>query len=153
MCSATWGLCPAGRGGAQEYSGGPTGHHGELYGRVLTDEESAMVGVDRVNEAIRREYEHSRTTRLCPSGGQCISRWELRLLVGPLTEPRPCYPTNWPWPRFVEILRLWSLTMRFTRSGGTQTAGDAHSLPARSTIAPSAFVSPDSRVSRIPDEP
>jgi hypothetical protein len=79
----------------------------ELYGRELTDRELAMLGLDEVNEAIRREYE-------ALSYDEALAFWRAmhaqvlaqaaRLTDDQLAEPGPSYPPNWWRAHVVEVV-------------------------------------------------
>jgi hypothetical protein len=70
----------------------------ELYGRELSDQELAIVGLDEINEAVRREYEGL-------SYGQALAFWRTmheralaqvaRLTDEQLAAAGPSYPPNW----------------------------------------------------------
>lgn len=79
----------------------------ELYGRELTDEESAMVELDEVNEAIRREYEalsYDEALAFWRAMHQQVLAQAARLTDDQLAETGPSYPLNWQRPHLVEVI-------------------------------------------------
>ncbi len=79
----------------------------ELYGRDLTDVESAMVELDEVNEAIRREYEalsYNEALAFWRAKHQQVLAQAARLTDCQLAEPGPSYPPNWRRPHLVEVI-------------------------------------------------
>jgi Mycothiol maleylpyruvate isomerase N-terminal domain len=79
----------------------------ELYGRELSNEELAIVGLDDVNEAVRREYEGL-------SYDQALAFWRAmhdhvvtqaaRLTDDQLAAPGPVYPPNWSREHLSEVV-------------------------------------------------
>jgi hypothetical protein len=79
----------------------------ELYGRKLSDAESALVDLDDVNEAVRREYE-------ALSFDQALAFWRAmhahavkqaaRLSDEQFAAPGPAYPANWSKPHLAEVV-------------------------------------------------
>jgi hypothetical protein len=79
----------------------------ELYGRELTDEESAIVDLDGVNEAIRREYEalsYNEALAFWRAMHKQVLTQAARLTDNRLAEPGPSYPPNWQRPHLVEVI-------------------------------------------------
>jgi hypothetical protein len=79
----------------------------ELYGRELTDKESAIVDLDGVNEAIRREYEalsYNDAPAFWWAMHQQVLAQAARLPDKQLAEPGPSYPPNWQRPHLVEVI-------------------------------------------------
>ena len=79
----------------------------ELYGRELTGEELAIVGLDAVNEALRREY-------AALAYGEALAFWRAmheqvvaqaaRLTDDQLAAPGPSYPMNWSRPHLADVV-------------------------------------------------
>ena len=79
----------------------------ELYGRELTPEEGSLVGLDDVNEEIRREYDSL-------SFDEARSLWRTthadvvsqlaRLTTTQLTAPGPAYPAQWTRPQLADVV-------------------------------------------------
>jgi Mycothiol maleylpyruvate isomerase N-terminal domain len=79
----------------------------ELYGRELSDQELAIVGLDEINEAVRREYE-------ALSYEEALAFWRTmheraiaqaaRLTDEQLAAPGPSYPPNWWHEHLSEVV-------------------------------------------------
>lgn len=79
----------------------------ELYGRELTDDESAMVELDEVNEAIRREYQalsYNEALAFWRAMHQQVLAQAARVTDDQFAEPGPSYPPNWHRPHLVEVI-------------------------------------------------
>jgi Mycothiol maleylpyruvate isomerase N-terminal domain len=79
----------------------------ELYGRELIVEELAMVGLDEVNEAIRREYEalsYQGALAFWRAMHERVLAQATLLTDEQLAAPGPSYPPNWWRPHFVDVV-------------------------------------------------
>jgi hypothetical protein len=79
----------------------------ELYGRELTDEERALVGLDEVNEAVRRQYDalsYDEAWTLWRTMQASVASQLARLTDQQLTAPGPVHPTTWSRPRLVGVV-------------------------------------------------
>jgi hypothetical protein len=79
----------------------------ELYGRELSNEELATVGLDAVNEAIRREHEglsYDQAVALWRAKHDHVFTQAARLTDDPLAAPGPVYPPNWSRQHLADVV-------------------------------------------------